>query len=198
MRKNYIIERREAIAPQASSWVSLPRNIMSIRVENLLNKGYKSMEKNNYAEAVVFIQKAVDLQPKNAELYAYLGEAYFFAGEYTKAEQAFAQRQKLILNDTYLSTEVQGYQGCILLEQGNIVEAEKLLREAIAQNAQSPQIYYSMAVLLMKQKKDKEAEEYLRKLDILDPFFYFKKIKELRNKLSKSLHEREDGLSLKI
>lgn len=198
MRKNYIIERREAIAPQASSWVSLPRNIMSIRVENLLNKGYKAMEKNNYAEAVVFIQKAVDLQPKNAELYAYLGEAYFFAGEYTKAEQAFAQRQKLILNDTYLSTEVQGYQGCILLEQGNIVEAEKLLREAIAQNAQSPQIYYSMAVLLMKQKKDKEAEEYLRKLDILDPFFYFKKIRELRNKLSKSLHEREDGLSLKI
>ena len=165
----------------------LPYNIMSIRVENFLNKGYKSMEKNNYTEAVVFIQKAVDLQPKNAELYAYLGEAYFFAGEYTKAEQAFAQRQKLILNDTYLSTEVQGYQGCILLEQGNLVEAEKLLRESIAQNAQSPQIYYSMAVLLMKQNKDKEAEEYLRKVDILDPFFYFKKIKELRKKLAEKV-----------
>ncbi|HON43799.1 MAG TPA: tetratricopeptide repeat protein [Planctomycetota bacterium] len=153
---------------------------MSIRIETLLNKGYKAIEEGKYTEAVSFLEKAIEVEPKNAELYAYLGEAYFFAKEYCKAEQAFEKRKELILKDTFLSSEVQGYQGCIYLELGKFKEAKKLLQASISQNAQSPQIYYSMATLLIAENNLKEAEQYLKKIDKLDPFFYYRKIRDLR------------------
>ena len=127
---------------------------MSIRIETLLNKGYKAIEEGKYTEAVSFLEKAIEVEPKNAELYAYLGEAYFFAKEYCKAEQAFEKRKELILKDTFLSSEVQGYQGCIYLELASS-KKPKIITRSISQNAQS-QIYYSMATLLIAENNPKK------------------------------------------
>ena len=37
-----------------------------------------------------------------------------------------------------------------------------------------------MATLLIAENNPKEAEQYLKKIDKLDPFFYYRKIRDLR------------------
>ncbi|NUM35307.1 MAG: tetratricopeptide repeat protein [Candidatus Brocadiae bacterium] len=160
---------------------------MAIRAEALVNKGYSCLEKGDYGDAVKFLKQVVELSPNNPEYYAYLGEACFFNKEYEQAQDAFDKRERLILQNSFLNSDVQGYRGCILLEQGDIEKAEALLKEAVEKKVQSPQIYYSLAMLFLRKKNFQEAKKVLKKIESMDPFFYYRKIKDLLNQIGLAL-----------
>ncbi len=152
---------------------------MAIKAEALVNKGYAALEKGDYAKAVGFLEQSVKASPENPEYYAYLGEAYFFNKQYMEAENVFSKRDQLVLQDSFLNADVQGYRGCILLEKGEMEKAKDLLEEAAEKKVQSPQIYYSLAMLYLKQQNLPKAKKILQKIENMDPFFYYRKIKDL-------------------
>ena len=160
---------------------------MAMRGETLVNKGYSALEKGDYTKAVDFLEQALKSSPETPEYYAYLGEAYFFNKQYNQAQETFAKRDELILKNSFLDSEIQGYRGCILLEKGEIEKAEILLKEAIEKKVQSPQIYYSLAMLYAQKENFQEAKKILKKIENLDPFFYYRKIKDLVKQIGLTL-----------
>lgn len=156
---------------------------MSIRAETLVKQGFNALEKGNYPQAVDFFKRATEGAKDNPDYYAYLGAACFFTKQYEEAKNAFAEREKLILQRDYLHFEVEGYKACILSEEGKTEEAEKMLKEAVQQNVQSPQIYYELAILQMKRQEFREAKKNFLAMEKADPFFNYRKIQDLRSQL---------------
>jgi len=50
---------------------------MGIQIQILVADAYAAIEKGKISEAIQILEKAITATPQNADLYAYLGEAFF-------------------------------------------------------------------------------------------------------------------------
>ena len=152
-------------------------------VQSLIHKACSCIEKGDYSRAVQHFEKAVGFDPNNSELYAYLGEAYFLHGQYDEAKIAFDRRDELVLQNDPLSPYVTGYRGCIMLNCGEIDRARSMLEESYAKQAKDPELLYHLGILRMLQGSREDSRHFLRKIDALDPSFYYRKIETLIKRL---------------
>lgn len=157
---------------------------MKWKIQALLNKAYSQLEENKSGEGVATFENIVTLAPEQSEFYAYLGEAYFLNQEYDKAWQAFAQRDKLLLQADPLTPYLEGYRGCILVEKHEYEKARPLLESAVAKEVKEPEIYYYLGMLYMLEGKLAKAREIIAKIDSMDPAWSYRRICRLLQEIT--------------
>jgi len=157
---------------------------MGFKVSRLLKNVYICVDKGDFAGAVAFLEQAIEISPENEELHAYLGEAYILNQQYQQALKAFATHDELILKSYPLTSNIEGYRGRVLLEQGKIEQAQELLEMATSQ-VKDPEIYYSLGLLHLKQQDIQKAHQTLEKIEEIDPSFFYKKIQFLLKQVTK-------------
>lgn len=156
---------------------------MGFRTQWLVIQSYDALENGKPQESIAILQKANAIAPKDADIYAYLGEAYFWNHQYSEALKSFQQREQLLQNRSDpFAPYLQGYRGCILAEEGKLDEAQPLLQQSLEQGGQEPHFYYSLAKIKLSQGNYIEAKKLFEKIEQLDPCFYYRKLRKLLKK----------------
>jgi len=110
-------------------------------------------------EGLIACEKAVQLEPKNAEAHNNLGNTFFKLGRLDKAE---ASCRKAIQIDSK-NALAQNNLGNILFKLKKLEEAEKIYRIAISIQQNNVQALYKLANTLKALGKNEEAEFYYNK-----------------------------------
>ncbi len=115
----------------------------------------------NYAKAVEAAKKVIDVDDSDGDMWSLLHACYVAMGD--KANAAIAEK-KVPANAGTLFNEAARQ-----INAGNDVEAEKLLRQAIAMDDKFSAAYYEFGMLLVRSGKNAEAKDALNKYLELDP-----------------------------
>lgn len=121
-------------------------------------------------DAIAEMQKAIALQPKNADFVNFHGQLLFLAGRLPQAESQFRSALEL---DTYL-TDAHNNLGAVLDRMGKKPEAEAEYRRALEDPAYpSPEkVYLNLGLLYGSQGRDDAAIRELRKAVEIAPKYY--------------------------
>jgi predicted Zn finger-like uncharacterized protein len=111
------------------------------------------------AEAMRFLERAVEIDPNRAEYHLYVGWAANEAGDPGRAETALAKALELDreLADAYWQ------RGVLLQKQGATLDAMKDLQTALEKRPSRHEIYATLALCYQDQGRFPEAEEAFRK-----------------------------------
>jgi len=139
-------------------------------------------QQGRMTDAIVPMQKVIQLDPKDAESHRNLATALKELGQLKTADVHF--RKALALNPqdplTYVSL------GKLLNEQMHYSEAEKLCRKAITFKYDMAEAHDQLGVALLRQKKLAEAESCFKQAILLDP-----DMADAHNNLGISLNEQK-------
>ncbi len=118
---------------------------------------------NDNAHAVKWLERAVDLEPKNKEAWYYLGRAYYTEKNVPDARKAFLTVLDLDPRDAKAENNL----GLIFESEAKVIEALDAYRQAIAWQHESPrpseQPYVNLGNLLMKEGRTEEAIPHLQR-----------------------------------
>src|SRR6266496_1541601 len=124
---------------------------------------------NDYADAIRWLEKAVELDNKNKDAWYYLGRAYYTKARLSEARKAF----QTILDLDPFNAKAENSLGLILETEGKPAAAIEAYRKAIAwqeQNSQlSEQPYVNLGNLLAEQGRSQEAVPPLEQAVALAP-----------------------------
>ena len=85
-----------------SACSSLPSSPENTQQHPLLAQADSAVAKGSNSQAIALLERAVRLQPRNAQAWAKLAERHLAQGDFTKAEQFAGRAQLLAPNDTRL------------------------------------------------------------------------------------------------
>ncbi len=112
---------------------------------------------NDYASAIHWLEKAVELDPKNHEAWYFLGRAYYTRGLLPEAESAFEKVLQLNPNDAKAENNI----GLILESEARPTEAIEAYKQAIVWQQKtahsSEQPYLNLGSILLHQERNEEA-----------------------------------------
>jgi tetratricopeptide (TPR) repeat protein len=124
---------------------------------------------NDYTDAIKWLEKAVQFDPKNKDAWYYLGRAYYSDSRLPQAKKAFITALELDPHDA----KTEDSMGLVLEAEGKTDEALDAFRKSIAwweQSAHpSEQPYLNLGSLLLDQQKTDEALPSLKKAVELAP-----------------------------
>ena len=124
---------------------------------------------NDYADAVKWLERAVELEPKNKEAWYYLGRAYYTEKDVPDAQKAFLTVLDLDPRDARAENNL----GLIFESEAKVTQALDAYRQAIAWQQGSPrpseQPYVNLGNLLMKEGRTEEAIPHLQRAVSLAP-----------------------------
>src|SRR5712691_11437208 len=124
---------------------------------------------NDYPEAIKWLEKAVEAEPKNKEAWYFLGRAYYTKSRVSEARKAFST--VLALDPRHAKAE--NNLGLIFESEAQPDAAMDAYRKAIAWQGQtlrsSEQPYLNLGSLLMAQSREDEAIPLLQKAVELAP-----------------------------
>ena len=124
---------------------------------------------NDYPDAIKWLEKAVEAEPKNKEAWYFLGRAYYTRSRITEAHKAFLTALELDPRDAKAENNL----GLILESEAQPEHAMDAYRKAIAWQDQSPrpseQPYLNLGSLLMEQSRVSESIPLLQKAVELAP-----------------------------
>ena len=124
---------------------------------------------NDYPDAIKWLEKAVQAEPKNEEAWYFLGRAYFTRSRIAEAHQAFLKALEL---DPH-NAKAENNLGLVLESEAQLDAAMEAYRKAIAWQQQIPrpseQPYLNLGSLLMEQSFASEAIPPLQKAIELAP-----------------------------
>src|SRR5688572_11545592 len=86
-----------------------------------LQEGIKHLENENYAQALNIFNAICKSDPKNAEVYFYIGEVHYRLEDYTEAEKSY--RKGIATNSQCAECNIG--LGKLELDKGNLTEADK-------------------------------------------------------------------------
>jgi tetratricopeptide (TPR) repeat protein len=124
---------------------------------------------DDYGDAIKWLERAVERDPRNEDAWYYLGRAYYTKARLSEARKAF---QTLLSLDPH-SSKAENNLGLILETEGQPIAAMEAYRTAIAwqeqSNHPSEQPYANLGNLLMEQGQTKEAIAPLERAVALAP-----------------------------
>jgi tetratricopeptide (TPR) repeat protein len=124
---------------------------------------------DDYADAIKWLEKAVEIDSQNADAWYYLGRAYYAKARLQEARHAF----NAVLDVDPSNARAENNLGLILETEGNPSEAIEAYRRAIAWQEQSSQLseqpYVNLGNLLSEQGRPREAIAPLEKAVALAP-----------------------------
>ncbi len=148
----------EAAALAKTMTVHYPRNKFG-----WITLGVVLMEMGRSAEALVVMQKTVELLPNNAEAHCNLGTALYIQNRLDEAEVSY--RRALEINPNFVNAHSN--LGHILVKLGRFDEAEAICQRALEINPESSDAHVNLGVSLYRQNQLDEAEiSYRRALKI--------------------------------
>ena len=146
-------DRAQAVFQHADPPASIP----ALNASQLAQEGWQLWESGRPAEAFPKFERAVTLDPQNAEAWNGLGWARLKTGKAQAAEHAF---QKVLSLNSDHPAALNGL-GQIYLAQKKYGEAETYLLKA---GPRVPAAWYGLAQLYLLQGKLDQAEEWARKI----------------------------------
>ena len=130
--------------------------MLNLLMGNLLN------EKENYDEALKYINKAIDINPKDYRGYFLRALIYDKRGEIISAEKDLRKALELNPEDPELLNHL-GYSLLLWYEGTRLDEAETLIKKALEKDPENPAFIDSMAWVLYYKGEYKMAYEMLLK-----------------------------------
>lgn len=135
------------------------------KLQNL--EGLQVCSQNNYAAAIPYFKKAVELDEK-PEYYTNLGRCYYWVGRYGDALRAYARAEELGGGkDPGLKANI----GDVFRQRNDITEAMKYYHQAISLNPDFARGHYELGNMLLKDGKYAEAIERMTRVLQIDPGF---------------------------
>lgn len=130
----------------------------------IFNQGQDAHERGDYKTALKFYDEAIKIAPEFAEAEFQRGNALLSLNQKEEAERAFRRALKLRADWTLPMTNL----GALLVEKNQFAEAEKLLVNAVAADAQNSVAYSALTDLRLKTKASPQIlKELLAKIQTL-------------------------------
>ncbi|MBQ2995310.1 MAG: protein kinase [Peptococcaceae bacterium] len=147
----YIANPNEAINALENA-----RDLLPKRIESYQQQVYALYLAGKYQECISFGESILEKFPEDGLLPANIAAAYFELGEYEKAASYFYESaEKSEMSASYL----RDYAVC-LGRLGNLDEAERVLNQLIALNAEAPEVLYVRGELAYAKSEYLNAEAY--------------------------------------
>jgi tetratricopeptide (TPR) repeat protein len=127
--------------------------------------GERLIRDGKYPEAIVKLQKATNLLPKNAQAWNHLGLAYQYAGKPDEALKAYQEAVKLDRN----LAPVRYNLGILHLEQGRLNEAINELTTCTVLDRSNVSAQVNLAKAWLRARRVEEADQALREALKLEP-----------------------------
>ncbi len=127
-----------------------------------------SFEQNNYTVAVELGLKAVALEPRSAELNAYLGALYDTLGRYDEAVEAYRRAMTL---SPYHSAWIASNLGLTYCMMGRLAASERVFRQVAKHHPDYLRAYIGLAVVESRLGREEEARRAAAMVKRLDPVF---------------------------
>lgn len=131
-----------------------------------LQEGINQMENENYATALTTFNNIARNNPKDAEVYFYIGEVHYKMENYTEAEKAYRKGMSVDAGCVPCNVGV----GKLQLDKGNPSEAQKYFDIAVRSNKKAASTYGFIgdAYLYSKKPNGAKAIEFLTKARDMD------------------------------
>jgi len=111
------------------------------------------------------LKKALELNPKNDEVYVELGWVYLNQGELRQAEEYFKKSLELNPRNDWAYVRL----GCLYRNQGELRQAEEYFKKSVELNPGNDWAYVELGCLYRNQGEPRQAEEYFKKSVELNP-----------------------------
>jgi Flp pilus assembly protein TadD len=134
-------------------------------VEALADLGFAKLEEKQYAEAIPYLEKAIELSPRFAAPHVYLARVFAAQGKPEAAESEF--RQALAIHPT--NTDALKALGQFYLAQGRPDEAALAFRASVEIYSDSS-AWSELGKIYDRQNDSEEAEKAWRHVLELEPF----------------------------
>ncbi len=118
------------------------------------------LKMKNYPKAIEAANKALEIDDEDTDMWSVLHQAYTATGDKAKAAEA---QKKLPANPAQLFNDAAK-----LINSGKDDEAEKLLRQVVAADANMARAYYELGMIYVRSGKSTEAKTNLSKYLELD------------------------------
>ena len=127
-----------------------------------LFEGERLINEGKYPEAVVKLQKAVELLPRNAQAWNHLAVAYHNAGNVTEAVKAYKHALEIDRNLAVVHFNL----GCLYYEQGNFPAATASLTTYVAWDPQNNAALLKLGEAQVRTAMQLASAEKVRALDV--------------------------------
>ena len=141
-----------------------PATLIAQDVKQLQETARIFMTQRDYANAILVLNRARQMEPKNMEVAKNLGLNYYFAKDYTKALDIY----KPLLESDEADDQVFQIAGDIYFVTANLKECEKVYRKGLKKFPDSGPLYNELGELLWGQR-DYSAIKYWEKGIETDP-----------------------------
>ena len=119
--------------------------------------GIRYLSEENYEEAILAFDAAIEIDPKRAEAYLGRGDAYLMLGDPAQAERDYRKAWELAPDQLDAGEKLAD----ALIEQGILEEAAGVLEDLIEKDPSNPDYYDKLADIYEQLGKADQAEEVL-------------------------------------
>lgn len=123
-----------------------------------------AQDMNKEENAILFLEKAISLNPEFDKAHYNLGNIYFSKNRYNKAINEYKQAIKYKKDFPYYYYNL----GCTYYIQKNYNDAKNAFKKAIALKSNEPSFYYNLALTNKALNKIKDAEKALEMYNKLE------------------------------
>ncbi len=133
----------------------------SRQAEGLFRLSQLDFSQGKNQEAISHARQALDKDPKNAEVHAFLGTVYLYLSDYENSEKSLKEALKL---NNYL-TDARNTLGAVYLKTGRPSEAQKVFQECLKDTTypHPEKVLYNLGTLQLDEKRASEAEQSFRR-----------------------------------
>jgi len=131
------------------------------RPQTLLIRASRAFERDNTDAGVRRLERAIGLEPANAEIHRQAATLYSGAGMNDRAEEALRAGWERAPDDARFPFSI----GLLRAEQGRLQKAVNYLREAVALDPGFHRAWYNLALALTKQERWQEARDAIRRAE---------------------------------
>jgi len=133
----------------------------SRQAEGLFRLSQLDFSQGKNQDAITHAKQALDKDPKNAEVHAFLGTVYLYLSDYENSEKSLKEALKL---NNYL-TDARNTLGAVYLKTGRPSEAQKVFQECLKDTTYPhPElVLYNLGTIQLDEKRASEAEQTFRR-----------------------------------
>ena len=133
----------------------------SRQAEGLFRLSQLDFSQGKNQDAINHAKQALDKDPKNAEVHAFLGTVYLYLSDYENSEKSLKEALKL---NNYL-TDARNTLGAVYLKTGRPAEAQKVFQECLKDTTYPhPElVLYNLGTIQLDEKRASEAEQTFRR-----------------------------------
>jgi Tfp pilus assembly protein PilF len=130
------------------------------KAELYYDHGTSKLMSKDYTEALDYLLKARDLEPKSSKIHNNLGMAYYFKGESNNA----VKHLKLAVEYDEKNADAKNNLASLYFNLGKIQDAERLYHQILKNLVYKKQyrIYYNLALISLKKGQNFKAKDYLK------------------------------------